>query len=104
MYRERSLIRLKNGQQWNEVLALTQELNELARARGWTEASVWTQTFGSFNEIVLEREFADLATYEREAAAAYGDAEFMQRVARAADLMSGGYNELWQRAEPVALA
>jgi hypothetical protein len=105
MYRERIHIKVASTEQsaWNGVISLHEEFNALARSRGWTEGVIWTQTFGPFGEIVIELEYDDLATYEREQKAMFADpeaAKLVERITEHLDPSFGG-NELWQRAESV---
>ena len=37
-----------------------------ARSRGWAEATFWAPTVGKNNLFVAEREYPDLATFQRE--------------------------------------
>ncbi len=104
MYRVRSVIKL-TGEGWNGAIDNVQRINEIAKQRGWQQATVWTQTFGPFNEIAIEVEYPDLATYERETNAFLADEEAMklvldgQQYRRRDDL---GFNDIWQRADTVA--
>ena len=104
MYRVRNLVKVSRDG-WNGAIETAQRLNEISRKRGWQEGIIWTQSFGPYNEIVIEYDYPDLATYEREQAAVFADDEAMKvwieglQYVRA-DVM--GQNELWQRAEPVA--
>lgn len=105
MYRERIHLRVagSNMAAWNDVIALHQEANALARSKGWTEGTLWTQTFGPFGELVIEIDYDDLATYEREQKAMFADpevAKLFERISELVDPAFGG-NELWQRAEPI---
>jgi hypothetical protein len=68
MYRVRSLLKV-NRDGWNGAIENIARVNEIAKRRGWQQATAWTQTFGPFNENVIELEYPDLATYERETAA-----------------------------------
>ena len=104
MYRVRSVIKLK-ADGWNGAIENVRRINEIAKQRGWQQATVWTQTFGRYNEIALELEFPDLATYERETAAFNADEEAMGLSREGLKYLRGddlGFNEIWQRAEPVA--
>lgn len=101
MYRVRSLTKV-TGDGWIGTLENIERLNQLAEQRGWQQATVWTQSFGPFNEIVMELDYPDLATYERETAAFYADEEAMRLVQEGRKYVRSddvGHNELWQRTD-----
>jgi hypothetical protein len=77
MYRTRSIIRV-TFEGWNGAIENAARINEVARRRGWQEATVWTQTFGPFGELAIEVDYPDHATYERETAAYFDDEECMK--------------------------
>jgi hypothetical protein len=99
MYRERVILK-PTREGWPEAIENARRLSELAELRGRQEATIWTQSFGPFNEIVIETDYPDLATYEREHAEASADEEARELRAEGrqylrADAM--GHNELWER-------
>ena len=101
MYRVRSMIKV-TFEGWPASIENAAAINTLAEKRGWSLATVWTQTFGPFNELAFEREYPDLATFERETAAFYADKEVMQLVAEGARHRRGedfGHNEIWERVD-----
>jgi hypothetical protein len=104
MIRARFHFKLKSGDSWNDFLQTASKLNEISRARGWVEFSFWTQVAGSFNEIVLEADYPDLATFEQQTNAFYADAEAVGAMRGWRDLViqGTGYSELWAQAEPVS--
>jgi hypothetical protein len=104
MIRARFHFKLKSGDSWNDFLQTASKLNEISRARGWVEFSFWTQVAGSFNEIVLEADYPDLATFEQQTNAFYADAEAVGTMRGWRDLViqGTGYSELWAQAEPVS--
>ena len=104
MIRARFHFKLKSGDSWNDFLQTASKLNEISRARGWVEFSFWTQVAGSFNEIVLEADYPDLATFEQQTNAFYADAEAVGTMRGWRDLVIQGtcYSELWAQAEPVS--
>lgn len=55
-----------------------EEVNAVARNRGWAEFAPWTPASGKANEVVLISDFPDFATYKQEEAASYADPEFMK--------------------------
>ncbi len=62
---------------FREYIEIVEALNVLARERGWTESTLWTPTVGASNEVIVETEFPDLATFQRQNEAFYSDAEVM---------------------------
>ncbi len=104
MYRVRYHQKLRSAEKWNDYLRLSEELNELARSRGWREASIWTQAVGRFNEVVAEIEYPDLATFERESRALFADEDAADLLLRFGELVDQGwgYSELWEQASPIA--
>jgi hypothetical protein len=77
MYRFRFSAQVRYGH-LAEYLKFAEQLNEIARARGWAEYTFWTPTVGSLNEFVAEAEYPDLATYQKQNDALQSDAEAMQ--------------------------
>jgi hypothetical protein len=77
MYRLQQRLEVRYGH-FKEYLELSNQLNELVRARGWTPASFWSPTVGNANELIVEIEYPDLATFERESRAFGADAEAMK--------------------------
>ena len=103
MYRVRNVIKV-TPEGWNGTIEGVARIDQVARQRGWQEATIWTQSFGPFGELSIELEYPDLATYERETDAFFADEECMKLMEDAMKFRrpdSPGYNEMWQRAEPV---
>ena len=78
MIRERLHFTVKTGSAWNDALGLIREIDEIQIAAGRATGTVWTQVVGPFNEMVIETDFPDLATYERESEALH-EARFVTR-------------------------
>lgn len=77
MYRHRGYQQIVYGH-FNEFLKANDELNAIARKKGWPEATLWTPVVGTGNDVVLETDYADLATFERLNRAFQADAESMK--------------------------
>lgn len=75
---------------FNDYLKATDELNAIARKRGWPESTVWTPVVGRGNDVVLEEEYADLATFAKVAEAFSSDAEAMKIFRNTASLVVQG--------------
>lgn len=97
MYRERWHMTVPDSESWDEVERLSGELNTLAASRGWTQDTLWTPTAGPWGEVIIESDFPDLATYEREWAAYNADPEWLKLTRQMIELRTQGttlYNEL----------
>jgi hypothetical protein len=103
MYRLRFTVEVRYGH-FAEYLKLSEQLNEISRARGWVEARFWSPVVGSANEFIAEVDYPDLATFEREGEAAQSDEEWMKVFRSGADLVvqGSGRSELLQTAPQLA--
>jgi hypothetical protein len=103
MYRHRLRQQVLYGH-FREYIEILEALNDLARERGWTESTLWTPTVGASNEVIVETEFPDLATFQRENEAFYSDAEVMKHVRRLGEHVVQGsvYDELIEQAPHIA--
>ena len=97
MYRHRAYQQVVYGR-FNDFFKVVQDLNAVSRKRGWRESRVWSPSFGTANEVVLEEEYQDLATMERERRAFESDAEAMKLFRSMAGLIVQGsaHDELLQ--------
>jgi hypothetical protein len=77
MYRYRGYQQVIYGH-YNEFLKANDELNAIARKKGWPESKVWTPVVGTGNEVIIEQEYPDLATFEKLNHAFQADAESMK--------------------------
>ena len=104
MIRERIHFTVKSLAGWNEALDLIREVDEIQAAAGRATGTVWTQVVGQFNEIVIETDYPDLTTYERETAALMSDPAAMKLFGRFEEITvtDKGYNELFMTAEKAA--
>ncbi len=103
MFRARFIVQVRYGQ-FAEYLKALEQLNEIARERGWADATFWVATAGTANELIAEVEYPDLATFEREGEAQASDAEWMKVSRSTADLVvqGTGRSELLQTAPQLA--
>lgn len=76
MYRFRYRVQVRLGH-FKDYLVQQQQLNELAKNRGWPEATFWVPTVGTANELIGEIDYPDLATFERLGEEFGSDAEAM---------------------------
>jgi NIPSNAP len=103
MVRARFIVQVRYGH-FAEYLKALEQLNEIARARGWAEASFWVATAGTANELVADVDYPDLATFEREGQAQSSDADWMNVIRSTADMVvqGTGRTELLQTAPQLA--
>jgi hypothetical protein len=102
---EAEMYRLVTRQQvlyahYREYKELADELIELARARGLTVPRLFAPTVGVGNEVIWEKEYPDLAAFERDNDAFHSDTEIMERWRRLWGLVVQGsvHDELLQEA------
>ena len=103
MIRARFIVQVRYGH-FAEYLRVGEQLNEIARARGWAESTFWSPAVGTANEFIAETDYPDLATFEREGDAFQSDAEVMKLVRSSAGLVVQGSarSELLQTAPQLA--
>jgi hypothetical protein len=103
MVRARFIVQVRYGH-FAEYLKALEQLNEIARERGWAEATFWVSAAGTANELIAEVDFPDLATYEREGNAQSSDAGWMKVIRSTVDVVvqGSGRTELLQTAPQLA--
>jgi len=105
VYRERQLITVTDLDSWNELVTITEEVNELCASKGWTRGMLLTRTVGRFNELCLERDYPDLETMVRERKEMDAEPALAPYAKRLDALRTEdtGYSELWEEALSVPL-
>jgi hypothetical protein len=103
MFRERLFFKVEGMKGWNEMTDLHGEMNALIDRKGMTRSTLWTQSWGPFNELVIETDYPDLATYEKERSMMFADPDFRPLLdrAQAARLPNWGHSEMWESATQV---
>ena len=103
MIRVRFIAQVRYGH-FAEYLKAVEQLNEIARQRGWAEATFWVHTAGTANELVAEVDYPDLATFDEEGQAQSADSEWMKVIRSTVDFVvqGTGRNELLQTAPRLA--
>ena len=103
MVRARFIVQVRYGH-FAEYLKALEQLNEIARERGWADATFWVAMAGTANELTAEVEYPDLATFEREGEAQASDAEWMKVIRSTVDFVvqGTGRSELFQTAPQLA--
>lgn len=87
-----------------DVLRGYDELNEIARARGWKPSQNRTQAGGAANLLSADFEYDSLSEWEAEQAAAYSDPEFMKVLRECSQYCVQGTarEEIWMEAPQLA--
>jgi hypothetical protein len=103
VYRHRVRREVVYGQ-FREFMEIAEALNDLTKQRGWTASTFWTPTVGAANEVIVETEYPDLASFQRENEAFYADAEVMNTLRRLSEHVVQGSmrDELLEEAPRVA--
>jgi hypothetical protein len=103
MVRARFIVQVRYGH-FAEYLKALEQLNEIARARGWAEATFWVATAGTANELIADVEYPDLATFDHEGRAQSSDSEWMKVIRSTAEMVvqGTGRSELLQTAPQLA--
>ena len=89
MYQARLIVQVKGGR-FKEHLEIQQKMNDLARSRGWTEATFVVPAVGIGNQFIAVTEYPDLASFEGEGDAFFSDPEAMALVKDAVDCIVDG--------------
>jgi hypothetical protein len=76
-YRYRMQSTAKYGH-YNEVVSTLRQVNEISSQRGWAAGRILSPFVGDANVVVLETDYPDLATFEREMNEFYADPEAMK--------------------------
>ncbi len=103
MYRHRFYVQVKYGH-FKENLMVWEQLNELARSRGWPESTFWAPTVGTANEFIVETDYPDLATFQRQSEAFFADPEAMKLFRGTSEhvVEGSGHDELLETAPHLA--
>ena len=73
-YRLRLIAEIEYGQ-FTDFMKSQRKLERIMRERGWAPTRTLVPVAGPNNEVILEIEYPDLATFERENGAFYADEE-----------------------------
>jgi hypothetical protein len=91
MYRYRVFVEIRYGS-FREFLEISEEMNSLSNARGWTQHTHWVATVGKGNELIIESEFPTLDAFEKESRAKSSDPDWMKLLRRSAEFVVQGSN------------
>jgi hypothetical protein len=95
MYRARVIAQVKFGR-FKDYTEICGKINDIAKARGWAESTIWVTSFGTANQVIIETEYPDLATLQREEEAFNSDEEARALIGGAVDCLVEGRTELIQ--------
>lgn len=103
MYRHRIHMTVRDLHGWNEALAVAEEINALATRLGQPNATMWTESFGAFNQIVAEIDYESLAAYETGQKEMSEDPEWSKLMGRLIPVLveGKGYTEMMEQATSV---
>ncbi len=86
---------------YRDAMAWIAEMNAASRKLGLPEATAWSPISGDFNYIILETEYADLATYDASLNKFQSDPQAMAVFRRG---MDWGSHSHWPKDEVLASA
>lgn len=100
MYRQRVHLFPKTIDAWNEFIALGEEYNKLAAAKGWAQGTYWMRTVGDPDEVIADFDYADLASFQHENEQGLKDPEAVDvwRRVDGLDRVRPSYSELFETA------
>ena len=103
MYRARFHVQVKYGH-FKDYFTICEQLNELARSRGWAESTYWVPTVGMANELIGESDYPDLETFQQEGDAFSADPEAMALVRATSEhtVQGSAHSELLEAAPHLA--
>ena len=103
MYQIRNTVTVRYGK-FRECHAAVEQLNEIARQRGWVEPKRFVPVAGVDNQYICQWEYETLADFERETESFYTDTEAMKVFRSAAEFVIEGTStsELLQSAPAIA--
>ena len=65
-YRLQYTFKTKNASAFDDTVQLLERLQAISKDRGLKERRIMTQAFGPFNQLSVNVDYPDLASYERE--------------------------------------
>lgn len=77
MYRYREIQQVVYGH-YNDFVRAWQDLTAICKEKGWPEPVVWTPTVGVGNEVIVETDYRDLASFQTAYEEFQSDAEAMK--------------------------
>lgn len=100
MYRERIHLTVADIDGWNEAIDAMTEINGVLERLGQPTGTIWTETVGVFNQLVVEVDYVDLASYEAANKVFYANEEIRKQLPRLnhASVQGKGYTELLETA------
>src|SRR5690349_18732628 len=90
MYRERIHMTVRDREGWNTVVEATEELNAICNRLKVPAATLWTETFGTFNQLTWEIDHDTLASYEATQKVIRDDEDWRKQVNRITEVAEPG--------------
>src|SRR5712692_10464120 len=75
---------------FNDALKWARQMNADAKKNGWAESRLIVPGFGAVNQLIIETEYPDLATMDKEQTEFYGNAEAMATFRSGVELNAPG--------------
>ena len=99
----RNIVEVQYGHM-REVLRCYDEMNEIARSRGWKLATIRIQSGAKTNVVAADIEYDSMTEWEADQEATYGDPEFMKVLREAAQhcVQGTAAEEIWMEAPHIA--
>jgi hypothetical protein len=88
-YRMSQVAQIKYGH-FGDYMKTVARLQAITRRRGWADTRILVPTAGANNEVVIEFEYPDLATFEVENKAFYEDEEAFEAFRAGAEFVVEG--------------
>ena len=90
MYRERIHMTLRDQDGWNTAVDATREINAICTRLNVPGGTLWTESFGPFNQLTWEIDHPTLASYEASQAAIRADEDWGKQVRRIVEVAEPG--------------
>lgn len=83
---------------FNDALKWARAMNADAKKNGWAESRIMAPGFGPVNQVILEWDYPDFATFDKQQAEFYSNAEAMATFRSGVDLNAHGTHP-WDEVE-----
>lgn len=102
MFRLEFHYQLRLGE-FKQFYAIYQDLQEIARKKGFRPTTLWGATVGNLNKVVMFTDYDTISAFSEETNAYQSDTEYMNRWRDMNKHVDGyPYSELWESASEIA--